>query len=168
MKTILWMLFVLVVVILGFHTHGLKLSGYSIVDLELADRNFGLLILDKWQRFNYGDLTLIDIARSHTQWDFFFIVVYVVLLMTMSNWQMQRERWMPLNELLRLNLFIVFIAGILDIIENFIILHNFHHIYDAGEYMETNLLSWIKFCLIGFALLVFFISLLNSLIFKLK
>ncbi|NRF37146.1 hypothetical protein [Pedobacter foliorum] len=162
MKTLLWIIFVIVVSILSFQDHTLiKNSNYGIVHLELANTELGVQILKEWHQCHYGELTLLDVARNHTRLDFLFIFTYVSLIISMSNWQMQREQRMLFNELLRFNLFITVLAGLLDFIENFRILHNFQHIGAESEYWATNWLSSVKFGLIGFAILVFLISLLT-------
>lgn len=162
MKAGLWIIFVIVFSILGFQDHTLiKNSNYGIVHLELANTDLGVQILKEWHQCHYGALTLLDIARNHTRLDFLFIFAYVSLIISMSNWQMQRERRMLFNEMLRFNLLITVLAGLLDFIENFRILHNFQHIGSRSEYWGTNWLSSVKFGLIGFAILVFLISLLT-------
>ncbi|WP_214226116.1 hypothetical protein [Pedobacter sp. B4-66] len=162
MKTLLWIIFIIVVSILGFQDHILiKNSNYGIVHLELANTELGVQILKEWHQCHYGELMLLDVARNHTRLDFLFIFTYVSLIISMSNWQMQREQRMLFNELLRFNLFITVLAGLLDFIENVRILHNFQHIGSESEYWATNWLSLVKFGLIGFAILVFLISLLT-------
>lgn len=162
MKAILWIIFVIVFSILGFQDHTLiKNSNYGIVHIELANTDLGVQILKEWHQCHYGASTLLDIASNHTRLDFLFIFSYVSLIISMSNWQMQRERRMLFNELLRFNLLITVLAGLLDFIENFRILHNFQHIGSQSEYWGTNWLSSVKFGLIGFAILVFLISLLT-------
>lgn len=162
MKTLLWIIFIIVFSILGFQDHTLiKNSGYGIINLELANTDLGVQILKEWHHCHYGELTLLDVALNQTRLDFLFIFVYVLLIISMSNWQMQRERRIFFNELLRFNLFITVLAGLLDVIENFRILHNFQHIDSLSEYWGTNWLSSIKLALIGFAIVVFLISLLT-------
>lgn len=162
MKTLLWIIFVIVFSILAFQDHTLiKNTGYGIVHLELANTETGVQIIKEWHHCRYGESTLLDVAHNHTRLDFLFIFAYVALIISMSNWQMQRERRMLFNELLRFNLFITVLAGLLDFIENFRILHNFQHIGSESEYWGTNWLSSVKFGLIGFAIVVFLISLLT-------
>ncbi len=163
MKIILWIVFVGLLFVMRYQGNILSSSGAGIVSLELADKEEGTAILQNWANIQYGDISLLQLATINTKWDFAFIISYVILVITMSNWQMQREQWFPLNELLRLNLFIMAVAGILDIIENFRLLHNFHHIYSTADYWSTQWLASIKFILVGLSILTFLASWIKSL-----
>ena len=162
MKNILWIVFIGLLFVISSQCNVLNRSGYGIIDLELSKTEQGIHILQGWQSEHYGDQTLLEVARVSTRWDFAFIVSYVSLFITLSNWQMQRERYIVQNELLRFNFLIVFVAGVLDIIENYRILHNFHHIDNLSEYLGTRWLSLVKFILLGFAFLNFIISFIKS------
>jgi len=168
MKIFLWTIFIVIAAAMSVQLQALKPSGYRICDLELAHTNKGIDILKKWQTSYSGDRTLLEISRNNTKWDFLFIAVYATLLIVMSNWQMQRENWLPLNEALRLNFLLAFIAGVFDIFENFGMLHNFHHTNDIANYWSTHWLAMIKFGLLALALLIFAISFLKSVVQRLN
>jgi hypothetical protein len=168
MKLLLWIVFLAVFTLLYHKDTVLKSYGNNkgIVSLELSKKDAGVKLITNWRTQYYGDDTLIKVAQDHTRLDFFYILIYVSLLMVMSNWQMQRENQVLLNELLRFNFFIVVIAGVLDVIENFRMLHNFHHVNDASTYLSINLLAFIKFILLTFSVFIFLISMVKSLIWK--
>ena len=162
MKIILWIVFIFLLFVMRYQGSILSASGAGIVSLEFANQIVGIEILQSWANIQYGDINLLQLATINTKWDFAFIISYVILVITMSNWQMQREHWFPLNELLRLNLFTMSIAGILDIIENFRLLHNFHHIHSSADYWSTQYIASIKFILVGFSILIFLTSWIKS------
>jgi hypothetical protein len=137
MKKILILVFVIVCGVMSFHGKVLQhFSGKGIVNLELANKDSGVEIIALWSDTLYGDQTLLNIAQKNTHLDFLFIFVYVVLIMTLSNSQMQREKTSWLNELLRLNLFLAFLIGLLDVIENIRLLHSFHHPGNMAEFWQ--------------------------------
>ncbi|MBB5394146.1 hypothetical protein [Mucilaginibacter sp. AK015] len=166
MKLILWIIFIALLAVTGYQNYLIGASGYDVFSLEFAGKTHGLVIMGNWLNCFYGDSNLLEVARQNTHWDFFFIASYVTLLITLSNWQMQRENWLPLNELLRFNFLLVVAAGGLDVVENFRLLHNFHHVNDAASYWGTCWLTGLKFIFIAVAVLIFMISFIKSLIIK--
>jgi hypothetical protein len=165
MKILLWILFITVLSILVFKGSVLKSSGNGIIELELAEKKHAIQILSHWSTLSYGDTSFLETAKSQTRWDFVFICTYVLLMISMSNWQMQREKSILLNELLRFNLFAITIAGIFDVIENICIFHNLHHISYPEEYWGTHIVAMVKFIFAIFSILVFIISFIKSLLF---
>ncbi|MCX2454325.1 hypothetical protein OQX61_23850 [Pedobacter sp. PLR] len=159
-------LILLLLIIFGFMFHQeqalLKNSGYGIIDLELSKKEHGASIVSNWQQLYYGDQTLLSLARQNTHLDFLFIVVYVTLIMTLSNARMQREKALWLNELLRFNLFLAVLIGVLDIIENIRLLHSFHHAGNVVEFWPTCYLAWPKFALLVWVILVYAFSVVKS------
>jgi len=168
MKVFIWIAFLVISVAMWVQLQALKPSGYTIIDFELASKKEGLLILKQWLTGNSGSLSLLSIARNNTQWDVLFILIYATLFITLSNWQMQREKWIPLNEALRLNLLLTFLAALLDIFENIGMLHNFNHVGDAAGYWNTHWFALIKFIFLGIALLIFMVSFLKSKVLSLR
>jgi len=165
MKTIIWIIFIGLIIGMGYQGRTLQrgtTAHYSIFQLELSNPVDGATILKAWSNKVYGRGSLIDVAASNTHWDFFFICCYVCLLLLLhSNDQMQRENWRLLNSLLRLNLLIAIVAGLLDVGENLLLLYNFRHVSDHF-YHETIYLTAPKFILSGWAVLVFFFSVIKT------
>lgn len=166
MKIILWILFISLLVIVQFQGSILLRSGEGIIDLELADPIKGLTILQSWAKMYYGDTTLLKVALTQTKWDFAFIFSYVVLIISMSNWQMQREKVFVINELLRFNLFAITIAGVSDVVENICMLHNFHHVFDSDSYWSSQFPAALKFILAGISIAIFLLSWIKSTLFN--
>ncbi|HZY39736.1 MAG TPA: hypothetical protein VFE53_23940 [Mucilaginibacter sp.] len=164
-RKITWGVFILLGLYMGFQAHVLKFATcreYTIVQLETANKCRGQAILKEWKSLPYGEGTVLDVARSNTYWDFLFILCYVTMIVIQSYNQMQREKWMFLNALLRLNLFLAFLAGFFDICENSMLLHNFSHVADGRYYLETRWATWPKFILSGWAVLAWLVSLVKS------
>lgn len=167
MKILLWIIFISLGLFMGFQAHVLKYATkqqYTIVCLEKAGKAEGQTILKAWNGLSYGNGTMLDLAASNTHWDFLFIFCYVSLLLLHSNDRMQKEKALWLNTLLRLNLPLAILAGLLDIAENTMLLHNFRHVGDGRYYLETLFVTVPKFAFAGWALLVFLVSLAKSLL----
>ncbi|MBO9674651.1 MAG: hypothetical protein J7577_14485 [Sphingobacteriaceae bacterium] len=139
-----------------------QFSSKGIINLELADKGTGVEIISIWSDTLYGDQTLLNVAQKNTHLDFLFILVYVLLIITLSNSQMQREKTSWLNELLRLNLFLAFLIGLLDVVENIRLLHSFHHPGDLAEFWRTDFIAWPKFLMAGWAILIYLSSVIKS------
>ena len=163
MKKILILVFIIVCGIMSYQGKVLQhFSRKGIINLELANKDTGVEIIALWSDTLYGDQTLLSIAQKNTHLDFLFILVYVVLIMTLSNSQMQREKTSWLNELLRLNLFLAFLIGSLDVIENIRLLHSFHHPGNMAEFWRTDFIAWPKFVLAGWVILIYVSSVIKG------
>ncbi|WP_199141470.1 hypothetical protein [Pedobacter sp. ASV12] len=163
MKKVIFAIFLVIVFIMGYQGKLLERAGFGIINLELAkDGATGKNILQQWHGSPYGDGTLLDIAKQNVQLDYFFIVVYVSLLMALANSQMQREKSVWLNNLLRFNLLLAFLTGLLDVIENIMIQHNFHHVLTAEAYWNPYGVALAKFGLAALSVLVLLFSYLKS------
>ncbi|QXU43211.1 hypothetical protein [Pedobacter sp. D749] len=163
MKKILILAFVIVCGVMSFQGNILqKFSGKGIINLELANKDTGTEIISLWSDTLYGDQTLLNLAQKNTHLDFLFILVYVLLIMTLSNAQMQREKTNCLNELLRFNLFLAFLIGSLDVIENVRLLHSFHHPGNLAEFWRTDFIAWPKFLIVGWIILVYLFSVIKG------
>jgi len=161
---ITWTIFILLALFMNFQAHVLKYAicpQHTIVQLETSCKPQGQAILKAWKDKPYGEGTMLDLARSNTHWDFLFIFCYVTLIVIQSNNQMQREKWMPFNALLRLNLLLAFVAGFFDICENTLLLHNFSHVTDGRYYLENWWATYPKFIVSGWAVLVWLVSLVK-------
>ena len=164
-KNLTWFVFLLLVLFMGFQGRVLQCSNsrhYTIVQLETARQSQGQAILHAWDSIRYGKGTMLDLVRSNTHWDFLFIICYVSLIMMESNAQMQRERWLFLNELLRLNLLLALLAGLCDVAENTMLLHNFRHVSDGRYYLETFWVTYPKFIFAFWAVVVWLVSVVKS------
>jgi hypothetical protein len=163
MRTVLWIVFFVVIAVMCQQEHVLaSRSGHGTQGLEFVNANAGKAIVCGWQRICYGRETLVNVARSITRLDFLFILTYVCLMIACSYNQMQRERWVFWNELLRLNLILALLAGLLDVTENFILLYDLRHVYDPGLYYSTFYVSLLKWILSGWVILVWGISVIRS------
>lgn len=163
MKKILILVFIIVCGVMSFQGNILqRFSGKGIVNLELANKDTGVEIIGLWSDTLYGDQTILNVAQRNTHLDFLFILVYVVLIMTLSNSQMQREKTSWLNELLRLNLFLAFLIGSLDVIENIRLLHSFHHPGNLSEFWRTDFIAWPKFVIAAWVIVVYVFSVIKG------
>ena len=160
-----WGLFVLYLVfslVQGRHiqSHGDKLD---IISLEFADKNEGAAILEDWYANKVDTKNLLSHARTNTIADFLFIIGYVGVLIIISNYIMQRQRKLVLNEMLRACFVLALLAGLLDLVENFILLYNMHHYVPGSEYISTKFISYTKFGCIGMILLAWLFGLAGAL-----
>ena len=163
MKKILILVFIIVCGVMSFQGKVLQhFSGKGIINLELANKDTGVEIVSLWSDTLYGDQALLNIAQKNTHLDFLFVVVYVLLIITLSNSQMQREKTSWLNELLRLNLFLEFLIGSLDVIENIRLLHSFHHPGNMAEFWRTDFIAWPKFVIAGWVILIYVFSVIKG------
>lgn len=134
-------------------------GGYGILDIEFASKHKTAIIVESWHQLSEGDQQLIAIARRNTHTDFWFILIYVLLIITLSNARMQREQRYWLNELLRLNLLLAVLAGGLDVVENLLLLHNFHYPGAAEACYTTLYVAGGKFSILAFVVFVYVFSL---------
>jgi len=165
MKILLWLILIVLVVILGFESRSLEkgtTQHYSIMQLEFADAAQGKTMLKTWKQTPYAGKTLLDLVKSNTHTDFFFLIVYTILLIIHSNGEMQQERNLALNTLLRLNLFLAVIAGLSDVAENFILLYDIHHTTDTITYLSSYWVTTLKWALIAWILLVWLVSVIHT------
>ncbi|WP_431291803.1 hypothetical protein [Pedobacter sp. P26] len=162
MKKILILVFITICGIMSFQGNILQqFSGKGIISLELANKDAGTEIISLWSDTLYGDQTLLNLAQKNTHLDFLFILVYVLLIMTLSNAQMQREKTSWLNELLRFNLFLAFLIGTTDVVENIRLIHSFHHLGNLGEFWRTDFIAWPKFVMAGWVILIYIFSVIK-------
>ncbi|WP_343524807.1 hypothetical protein [Pedobacter sp.] len=167
MKKVLVLVFITTCAVMSYQGKILQqLSGKGIINLELAGKSTGAEIISLWNNTRYGDQTLLNVAEQNTHLDFLFILVYVLLIMTLSNAQMQREKTGWLNELLRLNLFLAFVIGSFDVVENIRLLHSFHHPANPAEFWQTDFIAWPKFIIAGWVLLVYLFSVIKPYLVK--
>lgn len=171
MRALFWIAFILAVVFIGrisLRITCLSGSDNSIINIELAGKEDGAKIIKAWSDTKYKCGTVLDLARKDTYWDYLFIIIYVGLIMVESTALRQFEPDYPLNELLRMNLFIAVLAGLLDVIENMVILHNLRHFANPDHYFPSKWFSIIKFILAGWCVLIWLTALVRHLILRYK
>ncbi len=160
-----WVVFIITAVLLRGrewyvnHPHN---TGYNIVKLELASAEEGSTILKKWNSTLVDTDTVLHYARVDLLIDFLFIIGYVGVLITISNYLMQRQRRLWLNELLRLCLLLAIVAGLLDVIENCVLLFDMYHYRPGTPFYTAMWVAYPKFILIAFILLIWMKSLFTN------
>jgi hypothetical protein len=138
-------------------------KAYNIVKLELAGTESGKVLLQRWNNTKVGRGTLIDYARVDTWVDFLFIISYTGVLLLISHALRKREKQGWLLWLLQACTALALLAGLLDIIENIILLADMHR-YSAGKmFYSSRWVSYPKFGLLLLVLLTWGLSLLGRL-----
>ena len=132
-------------------------TGKGIVCFELSGKEQGQQLLKEWHD---ASPYLFPKAKQVILIDFLFLFFYSGLLFIISNALMFHERSLFLNTLLRMNLLLAPLAGLLDITENFLMLHNLAHYPDS--YISSAVFAWVKFILAGWVVLVCLISLVKK------
>ncbi|MCS3732337.1 hypothetical protein [Mucilaginibacter dorajii] len=167
MRALLWIAFILAVVFIGRISSRITClagSDNSIIKIELAGKDDGIKIIKTWSDIKYKCGTVLDLARKDTCWDFLFIVIYIGLIIIESTSFRQFEPYYSLNELLRMNLFLAVIAGLLDITENFIILYNVEHYSTPDCYFPSRWFAGAKFILVIWCILIWLIAIVHRII----
>jgi hypothetical protein len=138
----------------------------SIYALEMAPADKLPAIFAGWSAAPIHDHTIFDEARSNTRVDFLFIVCYVGVLVIVSYKLLQRQKNPILNDLLRLCILLAFVAGILDAVENVILLGDFTRFANGeGPLHSAAIVAIPKWILLLLIILCWVIALLTS-IFK--
>ena len=130
----------------------------GIISLEFANAVKGKEILASW----LGE-DLLTTARSLLWLDFVFIFFYVAIIITLSNRQVRKEPSIAINALLRGNFFFAVMAGLLDAVENILLLYNIYQ-FNEGTYISPWLIASLKFIFIGWTIIVWVVSYIKSLI----
>ncbi|RYD70384.1 MAG: hypothetical protein EOP53_25525 [Sphingobacteriales bacterium] len=159
MKKILWFLMIVVIIYLGYLDRFLTEGpgNFSIIAYEFADKLTGLLILHTW--FEAG---ILEKAYLHTYTDFAFMYLYTTLLCLHTRVQAGKEEPSPFASLLKANIWLAIIAGIADLTENMLMLHNFNTFLDRAQYIPTYFITVSKFVLITWVITCFLISLFRT------
>lgn len=154
-RTFLWIGTIFLMIVLGSRMFRLMEMEVATVEcFEMSDRMEGERILHEWTTMGAMD-TVVNSIKI----DFLFMVFYVLLMINCSNHQMNLEPNLVLNNLLRLNIVLAIVLGVLDLAENLILLHN---IRSMNEYIPTVVISTFKFAFFGWIVLVWIISLLKK------
>jgi hypothetical protein len=126
---------------------------YNIVALEFAKPAEGRAMLRQWEQTRIGEGTLLDYARTDTWVDFLFIIGYVSVLVIVSSHLRRQENRPWLRTVLQWSLPLAVLAGMLDVVENILLLINMQG--DAGgAFISTRFVAGLKFFLIGMVLLI--------------
>jgi len=156
---ILFVLLIIFFLIQYLYAYFILKADLNIFGLETADRNDGGMMLYQWYLFRTNGVDLIHYARVNIIADFFFIIAYVGVILIISYALMQKEKNPFLNNLLRLDILLAFIAGILDIIENIILLYDTGNYYPGEYFISSMWVSYPKWILIIWIILSWLISL---------
>jgi hypothetical protein len=125
-RTLLWIGTISMIVIIGFKTLHLRSVGVPTVEaFEFAGAEKAKEIVQSWV-----DASVKHTAVSSIKLDFLFIVCYVLLMINCSNHQMNKERNLVLNNLLRFNIALAVVTFVLDVSENLIMLNNIRSMND--------------------------------------
>ena len=138
---------------------GIKLR---MLFIDFVPPQQGSSILHTWLITPYHTGNVLQQAVLNTKVDYLFIVCYVAVMFMLSYHQMQNKTWVPLNTLLRLNLFLCFITGLLDFVENIILFRNFHHAQFNSDFVSPQWVSWPKFIIAAWIILIWLISLVTK------
>jgi hypothetical protein len=167
MRVIYWIAFFAAVWFIGRITNRITcLAGpdHTIFRLELAGKQEGADIIKDWSQVKYHNEPLIVQARLDTYWDFLFIVIYVALIISESAAFKDLEPAYWLNELLRMNILLAILAGVLDYIEDGLILHNLGDWATPGDYLPSAIPAYAKWVLVGWCVLIWLIAIVSRLI----
>lgn len=128
-------------------------SPRAIVDLELANEPQRVqALLSNWN---------IQDVRLNIQIDFLFIVAYTVFLALAADGMATKWRFSSMQFLGWLMARLAFIAGILDIAENLLMLQTIEQHYSHLSLSLTRFAALTKFGLVGLVLLYLLISIPN-------
>jgi len=128
-------------------------SPRAIVDLELANEPQRVqALLSNWN---------IQDVRLNIQIDFLFIVAYTFFLALAADGMATKWQFPTMQFLGRLMARLAFIAGILDIAENLLMLQTIEQHYSHLSLSLTRSVALTKFGLVGLVLLYLLISIPN-------
>lgn len=165
MKKILWILFIITGFYMGLQSDILVRATpqkYRVAQLEFAGRERGQLILQTWNHIPFAGQTLLQVAVHNTWLNYLLLILFTSLLMLYSYLQMQREKLLQLNELLRFNLVLTVCIFLLGIEENYLLLHNMRHVDDPLFYLNATWVALPMYLIAGWAILVLVVSLVRS------
>ena len=144
--------------IMQFQGRSLKtaLNPIGIVDLELADSIFELnALLANWDK---------DVVRLNIWIDFLFIVAYTFFFIQSIRLILAKHRFNWLQQLGKKLIVLAYLAAILDVVENILMLTSIMGHYSAGSVLATASIATLKFSIIAIIL----IYLIGSLFLTLK
>jgi hypothetical protein len=135
----------------------------GIIPLEFANPDDGMKILGSWQKTQSPRLgNVLEVGKLVTYYDFLFLLFYSTVLAFLSAGRRNREQSPVLKRLLHVNIFLAILAGLLDVAENLVLLHNMNH-FQSGSYISAYWLAVPKFVLAGWVILVWLVSVVKGL-----
>lgn len=137
----------------------------GIIPLEFASPEEGKAILAGWNDTNHPWLgNVLEAGKKTTRVDFLFLLFYTIVLASLSNSRIYHERNTFLNSLLRLNILVAFLVGLLDVIENLILLRNMNHFSRSLSYsfISVHWIALVKFILAAWVVIVWLISVIKG------
>jgi hypothetical protein len=161
-RSILITAFIIVLAIMAYYSYAfIYYNASGIPELQITrESDAAQKILEQWTSIPTSKGNLVPFAMINTGFDFLFIPLYVALVIMYSDNRLQKEPALWLNTLLRLNMFLIVIAGILDIAENLALLYNLQ--YGKDQYINLWWLSWLKYILAVWTVLVWLVSKVKS------
>ena len=154
-RTLLWIGTISLMIALGVKSYRLRSAHVATVEaFEMSSRPEAEEIILSW-----GDPSVKRTVITSIKLDYLFIAFYVLLMLNCSNHQMNLERNLILNNLLRFNIALSIDTGILDIAENVIMMHNIRSIDD---YIPTMVISILKFTFAGWIIVVWLVSVVKG------
>ncbi len=143
--------------IIQFQGRSLKtaLNPIGIVDLELADTASELnALLANWDK---------DVIRLNIWIDFLFIIAYTFFFIQSIRLILANHRFKWLQQLGKKLIVLAYVAAILDVIENMLMLASIMGHYSAGSIIATSSAATLKFSIIAIILIYLIGSLLLTL-----
>lgn len=131
---------------------------FTILQLELAGHDEGVQLLADNAEIRVVYKSVLQEARLNTLIDFLFIICYVSCFFMVCYHEMQQQRTKLFNAVLRLNLFLCFLAGIADVAENYALLYDFRHFHYDGAFISTRWIALTKWILVGWMILTLVIA----------
>lgn len=141
----------------------------GIIPLEFAAPDKGRQILASWNDANHPQLgNVLEVGKRTTRVDFLFLLFYTIVLASLSNRRIYRERDPVLNSLLRMNILLAILAGLLDLAENFVLLCNMNNFSRNMSYSFTSVywLALPKFILAAWVIVVWLVSVVKGMFVK--
>lgn len=136
----------------------------GIIPLEFAAPAEGQQILASWNNANHPQLgNVLEVGKRTTWVDFLFLLFYTIVLASLSNSRTCREQNPMLNRLLRMNIFLAILAGLLDLAENIVLLCNMNNFSrDISSFTSVYWLALPKFILAAWVILVWLVSVMKG------
>lgn len=163
LRLLIWILFISSLIFLrarSWYANSID-KPYDIVQLELASADSGKPLLEQWDKTIIDGGTLIDYARVDTYVDFLFIVGYIGVLLIVSYHLYRREKRSWLGKLLQYCVVAALVAGLLDVVENSILLLDMHRYSTSKIFYSSRYVAYPKFVLLLLVLGVWALSLLS-------
>lgn len=158
-KLFIWTGFlVTLIVFLYYNYHFVNQGNETLLSFKFSDEVKGKIILGGWSKSG-----LLNLAYKLVFLDFLFIIFFAAIIIFISNRQLRNESSCFLNSLLRGNYFFAFVAAIIDIIADVMVLRNMNHI-STPEYFNTAWITGVSFALSAWCLFLWLISFIKTLI----